>query len=189
MTENDDAAILRRLESSAWGAPEKKSWVYLSVDDDCQRLIDAFNEYQEGFNLVQCDIARMSEVLDQIAQLMDKELHALPDLTIDSILQTRGEQLCVTVSCFGAPNDIQLLDPQTPIRGEFIGLACWPLPTEYAIVVGADDDRMEIVPTLCLMLQADNLAEYDDITTHDNIIAIPLRSGNLGIDQVVNPTG
>jgi hypothetical protein len=124
------------------------------------------------------------DALVSIAQIIEREFNNLNDLVLDGMVQTRGDGLCMTFNSDGRPDDLQYLTSETRIRGQFLGVHCLPIPSEYALIAGVTDDENEYSPTLCLMLAAINLEEFD-VITHDQLVAIPLRSGGIGLDQVI----
>jgi hypothetical protein len=189
MSERDDFTILNQLEAGVdWDLSdvvENSESFLLSLDADCRRLVDTFDQHCDAFDLRTLPAREQCEALAQIATLLEREFENLRDLMIDSVIQTRGEKLCLTFNERGVPDDIQLLTDDTRVRGELLGVHCLPVPTEYALLMNISEDENEYKPTLCLMLQAVNLNEFEDIVTTDNIVAIPLRSDNVGFDQVV----
>ena len=193
MSEWDNAPeygdLFNRLErETAWdlsGVVETSGASLLSMDDDCRTLSRVFQEHCIAFEVDSIDGPEKFTALERIAQLLEREFANLQDLQIDTLLQTRGEGLCMTFNSSGHPDDIQFITDETRLRGELLGVHCLPVPTEYALIAGISDDPHEYVPTLCLMLQATNLTEFEDIVTQDGIIALPLRMEGFGVDRVI----
>jgi hypothetical protein len=188
MSEAGDEELFRRLDQGIqWDTAdivETEDVYLLTIDADCQRLVGVFDEHCIAYGVAACTNAEKTEILGSIAQMIEREFENLNDLIIDGMLQTRGDGLCMTFTERGTPDDIQFLTGETRIRGRLLGVHCLPIPSEYALIAGVTDDESEYLPTLCLVLAGTNLEEFD-VNTHDELVAIPLRSGGIGFDQVV----
>lgn len=189
MSESEDFKLLSQLEQATdWdeaGIDETGEDILLSLDVPCHQLVSAFYEHMAAVDLNLLEENELVASLAKVLTMIERDFCAQQDIVIDSVLQTRGNGLCMTVNENGQPSGFYSLTDESRIRGQFIGIECLPVPTDYALITRRYDDINNYEPALCLVFEDTNICELDDdVSLFENTVIIPLQSG-IHIDKVV----
>jgi hypothetical protein len=190
MSESEDFKLLSQLEQTTdWdesGIDETGDDILLSLDTVCYQLVGVFCKYITAVDLNLLDEKELVASLAKALMMIERDFCAQQDLLIDSVLQTRGNGLCMTVDKNGRPSGFYELTDKSRLRGQFIGIECLPVPTDYAMITRQYDQTDNYEPAFCLVLEDTNICELDDhVDSCENIAIIPLQVGGIGIDRVV----
>jgi hypothetical protein len=190
MSEFSDLEVLAQLDSATeWNSPaivETDSGWLLSLDVPCRRLAQAFVDYVADADLI---FLRGDDLVQELARIVSKiheQFDDQQDLVVGSVVQTRGNGVCLTFDEQGLPGEHVLLDDESRLRGTVIGIGCLPILTNEALA-GEEMDATGLPhePTLCLLINNTNTSEFGDIVSFQDVMAIALRQGSTHLDQVI----
>lgn len=190
MSEFNEAEVLAQLESvTEWDSPaiiETDSEWLLSLDATCGSLAQIFADYVSVVGLASATKDDFTQKLTEIASSMNVEFTVQRDLLIRSIIQTRGDGVCMTFDEQGRPGEHILLSDESRLRGTFIGIGILPILTNESLASDETDaTNLPHEPTLCLLIENTNISGLGDVASFQDVMAIALRVGGVHIDQVV----
>ena len=158
----------------------------VSVDDDCLMLARSFQDHVDAIQLDLLPIDERRAALQQIAEFLKTDILHTKELKPDDTVETRGMGVCIGYNEQNSPDGIYGYDDSVKIRGRVARIDCMSVPTEFAIIMGADYEAYE--PQLCLVLDNVEMIEPDgSASPHDSHAAIPLRvSGSTQLNKIIH---
>lgn len=158
----------------------------VSVDDDCLMLAQAFQDRATEINFDQLPLHKRQAALQHIAKLLIGDISHTKELKPFDVVQTRGMGICIGYDENDKPDGVYKYNELVKIRGRIARIDCMSVPTEFAVLMGAEYEEYE--PQLCLVLENVEMVEQEgNVDSHDGRAAIPLRiSGSTQLDKIVN---
>ena len=190
MSEFNDSEVLARLDSvTEWDSPtiiETDTERLLSLDTIRNYLVQAFADCVAAVGLTSPMGGDFTQKLKDVAMRMYVEFTVQRDLLARSVIQTRGDGICLTFDDKGRPDEHVLLTDDSRLRGTFIGIGCIPVLTNESLSSNQTDaTNLLHEPTLCLLIENTNISEFEGITSFQGIMAVALRLDGAHIDQVI----
>ena len=190
MSEFNDSEVLARLDSvTEWDSPtiiETDTERLLSLDTIRNYLVQAFADCVAAVGLTSPTGGDFTQKLKDVAMRMHVEFTVQRDLLARSVIQTRGDGICLTFDDKGRPDEHVLLTDDSRLRGTFIGIGCIPVLTNESLSSNQTDaTNLLHEPTLCLLIEDTNISEFEGITSFQGIMAVALRLDGAHIDQVI----